>query len=106
MEFVVVWKRPKSKSTELKWEFNNGVWWLEAPSKFSRKTFYPEIIKFFMSRGKRISVYVDDDHRGHGFVHPERFLEQLNCKMVRIQGGCTGKLQPADIAVLMTTTTQ
>jgi hypothetical protein len=26
--------------------------------------------------------------------------------MVRIQGGCTGKLQPADIAVLMTTTTQ
>ena len=63
MEFMVLWNKPGSKLTTPKWEFihdkenpEQGVWWLQAPSKFTRKETYPEIIRFFASRGKTIKV--------------------------------------------------
>lgn len=93
MEFCVVWKRPGSD--EVKWECVNGVWWLQAPSKFSRKSFYrghesedkrrlldlkmrcyfwkqlpryTEVVRFFVSRGKNVRLYIDDMAPGHSGI--------------------------------------
>ena len=96
LEFMVLWRDPGQ--TELQWTQHHGIWWLRAPSKMTRKTTYPEILRFFLSRGKNIDIYVDDEHRGHGGIFPERFLESLShpCKRVRVLGTCTGHIQPAD----------
>ena len=43
-------------------------------------------------------LHLDDEARGHGGRQPDNLLQTFNvpCKRVRIQGLCTGKLQPAD----------
>ena len=82
---------------DLTWTCHNGVWWLKAPSKMTRKSTYPEIIRFFASKSN-FELYVDDEHRGHGGTTPDRVLESLDkpCQRVQILGGCTVYLQAAD----------
>ena len=96
MEVMVLWSDGKHK--EFKWTQHSGIWWLRAPSKMTRKESYPEILKFFFSRGKVIDVYFDDEARGHNGVFPDCFMKTLgkNIRRVRILGGCTGYNQPAD----------
>lgn len=97
-EFMVLWSKG-SRSKHLRWECRHGVWWLEAPSKFTRKKTYPEILRFFLSRGKHVTkLYVDDMAGGHNDTQAENLLASLDvpCKRIRIQGLCTDKLQPAD----------
>ena len=62
-----------------------GIWWLQAPSKFTRKDTYYEILKFFASRGAPILLYTDDEARGHGGVFPENFLATLTNPCTRVQ---------------------
>ncbi len=63
MNFVVVWWKPGSKNKKPKWEYyhdpkdsKKGIWWMQAPSKFTRKETYPQIIRFFLSRNKKYKL--------------------------------------------------
>ena len=96
MELMVLWSDGRNK--ELQWTQHEGVWWLRAPSKMTRKDTYPEILKFYISRGKKVDVYLDDEARGHGGLFPERFFESLSspCQRVRVLGTCTSYNQPGD----------
>ena len=62
-EVVVVFHRKKKKNVEKRWTNINGIWWYEAPtSKYTTKLMYPEIIRFFASRGEAV-VYIDNSSR-------------------------------------------
>ena len=95
MDLCVLWRKSGAKG--FSWTNHGGVWWLCAPSKFTTKESYTEILRFFMSRShKSCKLYVDDVARGHAGTIPDHFLESIGCKRVRIQGLCTGFIQPAD----------
>ena len=57
---------------------------------------YTEVVRFFVSRGKTVGLYIDDYAGGHNGVWPDCFLRQLDCPRVRVLGGCTSLVQAAD----------
>ena len=89
MDFIVLWSN--GKGGDLEWTCHDGVWWLRAPSKMTRKSTYPEIIRYFVSRDHEVEAYIDDAAKGHGGTVPDNLLRSLHkpCVRVQIQGGCT-----------------
>ena len=96
MDFMVLWSNGSRKP--LDWTEHSGVWWLQAPSKMTRTSTYPEVLKFFTSRQKKFEKYFDDCAQGHSGRFPECFFESLPqpVKRIRILGTCTAYNQPAD----------
>jgi len=95
MELCVLWRQKGIQ--KFTWSNCGGVWWLAAPSKFTTKESYTEILRFFMSRcHKPCRLFLDDVARGHSGTVPDEFLKTIGCKRLRIQGLCTGFIQPAD----------
>ena len=97
MECVVLHKRKRKKATKMKWENKHGVWWLICPSsKWTKKDIYPELLSHFFRLGTPVKIFLDDMAKGHGGTMPDNFLKTMGVRRIRIQGGCTSVLQPAD----------
>ena len=102
MDFIVVWRKPgRKKEDGVSWSQpgNFGIWWMEAPSAFTRKTTYVEILRFFLPRSKSgITTMWGDMAPGHSGPNADNYLKQLTppCRRIRIQGGCTTHIQAAD----------
>ena len=63
-----------------------------------RKSFYSEVLQFFLQRhdGDDVKLVADDVAGGHSGLKPNFVLAQEDIARVRIQGHCTSRLQPAD----------
>jgi hypothetical protein len=96
MDFIVLYKGGSGEGAH--WDKIGNTWWVKAPTKWSTKAIYTEIVQHFVRQGRDVRVYLDDEAPGHGAQAIDHFLATLTppCRRVRIQGGCTWVLQPAD----------
>lgn len=95
IDFCAVVKNTSHKNFWVKYD---DVWFLRTfDSKMTRKSTYPELLQVVL-QNKRPRLLTDDDHAGHNGQVPDNMLRQLDPPVhrVRIQGGCTAELAPAD----------
>jgi len=64
LDLIVMWSNPESKlpPTEVHWVKHTDVWFMEAVSKITRKTTYPHVLNFLVSRNVHdppVEIFVD-----------------------------------------------
>ena len=96
MDFVVVYKTGSKDPTLQRWHNIKGVFWFEAQSKWSRQETYHRILRYFLSLGREIKIFIDDYAPGHGGSPPRFFLKSVGIQRFRIPKCTTGLVQPAD----------
>lgn len=94
VEFIVM---NGGGSEEIKWENNDGIWFLTTTTKWMRKHSYKELLNFALSQ-RAIDCMLDDLAGGHHGTNADNILKQLwpNAVRIRIQGRCTPHIQIAD----------
>ena len=94
MELVVVYKsKAKDAMKNPRWEYNNGVYWLRAGSKWTNKGTYLEVLRALLSDCKLFSDDHATTHRSAG-VGP--FVESMGGLRVQVPARATALAQPGD----------
>ena len=97
MDIVVVWKsQRKNIPMNQRWTLREGIFWFEANTKWSTKERHYQVLRQLMTLDRDIRLYLDDMASGHRGANPDKFLETMGCKRVRIPSNATWLLQPAD----------
>ena len=90
----------KSTNSQSFWEKFHDIWFLRAHgSKMTSKDTYPDLLQVVLQgKSPPPRLLSDDIHGGHGGRDPDNALSQLDppVERIRIQGGCTAELAPAD----------
>ena len=93
-DFVIVYKSSSKKKGQ-RWHNIKGVFWFEAESKWSRQETYHHILRYFLSLGREIKYFFDDNAPGHSGSPPDYFLKSIGVRRFRIPKCTTGLAQPA-----------
>ena len=98
MDLIVLHHHKQKKGQKkFHWKKYGSVWWLGAPSSYTTRESYLEIVRFFTSRSHRpIKLWVDDVARGHNTPNIDNFMKSVGIERVRVQGCCTSIIQAAD----------
>jgi len=97
MDLVVVWKSQRQNiPISQRWTEREGIFWFEASTKWSTKERHYQVLRQLMTLDRGTELYLDDMHSGHGGASPDKFLETMGCKRLRIPSNATWLVQPAD----------
>ena len=97
VDMVVVWKsQRKNIPISERWEKRHGIFWFEANTKWSTKERHYQVLRQLMTLDGGTKLYLDDMASGHRGASPDKFLESIGCRRIRIPSNATWLLQPAD----------
>ena len=97
VEIVVLWKSQKTNiPMKERWKKIGGIFWFEANTKWSTKERHYQVLRQLMTLDRGTELFLDDMHSGHRGSSPDKFLESIGCKRLRIPANATWLLQPAD----------
>jgi hypothetical protein len=99
MDFVVVYQSD-SEAVKVKPEWQKlgegaGVYWLKAPSKWTTKVTYPEVLRALLKLNS-CGLFTDDHAPCHDGNVPDNFLKSMGGARAQIPRNATALVQPGD----------